>query len=124
MFPFDPPSLPTRLLSLALFALSLLFFIAGLGVYRNSSLHTGSPNDDMGGDADWAELMMLAFVRPFPPYHFLLISLFHSNPFSPNPMFRGIRKIIANASPALHVVVHHPVVCGQAHAASRLVYWY
>lgn len=62
----DPQSLSSRLTSLIIFFLSLIFLIAGHGVYNSKHLGDISPGDDMGGDGNWVELMLLGFVRSFP----------------------------------------------------------
>lgn len=51
-----------RKASLSIFLLSELFFAIGLIVYASSELHKIEPADDMGGDGNWTELMMLGTV--------------------------------------------------------------
>ena len=59
---FNPRSIRSRVASIAIFFLSLLLFAAGLGVYNTSSLPNQAPYDDMGGESDWTERMMVGFV--------------------------------------------------------------
>lgn len=66
----DPQSLVSRITALVLFFLSLIFLIAGLGKYNTAHLSRIRPYDDMGGDANWTELMLLGFVS-MNPFSFL-----------------------------------------------------
>jgi hypothetical protein len=58
----DPQSITSRITALVIFFLSLIFFIAGLAEYSTNHLSRIHPGDDMGGDGNWAELMLLGFV--------------------------------------------------------------
>jgi len=63
----DPQSITSRITALVIFFLSLIFFIAGLAEYSTNYLSRIHPGDDMGGDGNWAELMLLGFVSTPPP---------------------------------------------------------
>lgn len=61
----DPQSNFSRYTSLLIFSLALILLVAGLTFYDADSIHNLRPYDDMVGDADWAELMLLGFVSSF-----------------------------------------------------------
>ncbi len=62
----DPQSITSRISSFVIFFLSLIFLVAGLAEYSTHHLSRIVPGDDMGGDGNWAELMLLGFVSTSP----------------------------------------------------------
>lgn len=58
----DPRSILLRSASLFVLFLSGLFLVAGLILYATAGIGQNRPYDDMGGDGDWTEFMILGFV--------------------------------------------------------------
>ncbi|CAF9930574.1 MAG: hypothetical protein HETSPECPRED_007659 [Heterodermia speciosa] len=92
----DPRSILLRSGSLFVLLLSSIFLIAGISIYSSSGLSRQRPGDDMGGEGDWTEGMMLGFLLlPLSTNAFLITWARSSRPALHLKYYLGIDLFVA-----------------------------